>query len=274
MTILDNFARANQGPPPSASWTSSPDPSVGGGLVVETNRVKGTTASTNNQAWWNAQQFGPDSRVFVEDVQHHSQSWLWLRLTNPGTATHSAYQAQIGNPTSLNYQIVKVVNGVSTNIVPWTAGITITHGDSWEFKAIGTTLTLSRRAPGGSTWSTVWTGTDTSLTGAGFLALTIRNAVSTVDTFGGNTISAAPAFDPVSLNVSANGSTASLSWPAAVMSGATHYDIFRRSGISTAAFNPNTDTRIARVPVSNTTYNDQGLTTGNYVWQVFPVAVT
>lgn len=58
--ILDNFNRANEGPPPSSNWTDS-----AGGLRVISGQCGGDIAGIN-AAYWNAQRFGNDIEGYFD----------------------------------------------------------------------------------------------------------------------------------------------------------------------------------------------------------------
>jgi hypothetical protein len=80
-------------------------------------------------------------------------------------------------------------------------------------------------------------------------------------------------YDPADLAVVQIDSDVHLEWPAPTLEGATHTDIFRRSGTSETPFDPEVDTRLARVPVAQLTYVDEDVPDGDYAYQVFPVIV-
>jgi hypothetical protein len=80
-------------------------------------------------------------------------------------------------------------------------------------------------------------------------------------------------FDPADLTVIQQDADVLLQWPAPTMAGATHVAIFRRSGTSETPFDPEVDTRLARVPVAQLTYVDEDVPDGDYAYQVFPVIV-
>lgn len=67
------------------------------------------------------------------------------------------------------------------------------------------------------------------------------------------------------------GSTAQLTWSPSPTPGVVDYAVFRRSPPTGVPFSPATDTPIA--VVTGTSYDDQGLPTGSYEWQVFGRAV-
>lgn len=66
-TVLDNFNRPNEGPPPSSHWTS-----VNNNLKVVNNNVEGTTNDDYNGAYWNT--------VFNSNCEVYYQITSW-----PGT---------------------------------------------------------------------------------------------------------------------------------------------------------------------------------------------
>jgi hypothetical protein len=68
--------------------------------------------------------------------------------------------------------------------------------------------------------------------------------------------------------VPALGANVTLNWTASPTSGVTTYSIFRRTGVTGAAFVPGTDIPIA-TGVAALTYTDPGLSSGTYEYQVF-----
>jgi hypothetical protein len=83
--------------------------------------------------------------------------------------------------------------------------------------------------------------------------------------------------DPSSLDVTVEGDTAALTWPPPSFPDATAVDVFRRGPYGTegevddSPFDPTVDAPIGRVPIGQTTFDDGPLSSGFYVWQVFPV---
>jgi hypothetical protein len=82
-----------------------------------------------------------------------------------------------------------------------------------------------------------------------------------------------PEVDPTGFDVELVGTTAQLTWDAPAMVGATHVDIFHRNENDDSPFNPEVDTRLARVPVATTNWDHENLSAGHHAWQVFPVEV-
>lgn len=76
--------------------------------------------------------------------------------------------------------------------------------------------------------------------------------------------------DPANLQASQVGVDVILTWDTP-MSGATHVDVFRRSGTDTSPFDPSIDSPLARVIAATTTYTDVAPAPDEYVYQVFSV---
>ena len=68
-----------------------------------------------------------------------------------------------------------------------------------------------------------------------------------------------------------DGNNVELFWEPPTMVGATHVAGFRRSGTDTAPFTPTPAEERFRVPVPTTSYTDENVPVGNYVYQVFPL---
>lgn len=114
--ILDDFNRANEGPPPSGSWNT---PSGYGGCLVDSNQVRGNSASFN-QCLWSAEQFN-DSEAYLQINQltpgeHASICFDWstpdfgsgyqvLVFLDSGTPTIEIYRIDTGAPTLLGTAI-------------------------------------------------------------------------------------------------------------------------------------------------------------------------
>ena len=68
--------------------------------------------------------------------------------------------------------------------------------------------------------------------------------------------------------VTAEPATAELRWDASPTAGVEDYSVFRRSPPTGEPFDPETDTPIADGIVT-TAYDDEGLTDGDYEWQIY-----
>lgn len=189
--ILDNFNRANEGPPPSANWSG---PVVVGEsrLVVSANAVQGENATSICSGWWNPSTFGPDSEAFITLVSGGALVAFFgvqLRLAGPNTAGVDGY---LFDAAALADELViyRLDNGVYTQL-----GVTIAatwaNGDALGGEIIGSTL-QSYRKPSGGAWGAIGTSrTDATYTAAGFISFrSTGDGTSHVpgDDFGGGTV--------------------------------------------------------------------------------------
>ena len=190
--ILDNFNRANNTGPPSASWSHSPvsSTSTSNNLLITNQEVTGTSGS--NADYWNPQAFGPNSEAYVTIVTKPTVTndpvVLGVRWQNPGTSTASGYQAYYAYQSngSDQYWISVRVNGATQGKLVSVTGPTLKPGDTLLFRAIGSTLELWRES--GTTWTRLLTTTDTTITSAGYLMLSTRDTTVRLDNFGGGTL--------------------------------------------------------------------------------------
>jgi hypothetical protein len=146
--------------------------------------MAGTTSD-----FWNVQQFGPDSEVWVTVAAKPAGDLemvaLGLRFQNPDLTTGSGYQAYFQNRTGIDqYGIYKRVNGSLAVLVSVT-GPELQAGDRLLFRAVGATLEFWLGHAG--SWTKVVSTNDSTYTTAGYIALTSKNAVVRLDDFGGGT---------------------------------------------------------------------------------------
>lgn len=183
-SILDNFNRANEGPPPSINWTTGLDGSAGG-FSVDANEAEGLNGVVSS-AWWNVQNFGPDIEVYATIGSVKGATRLHFRAQQEGTSTWDGYTLLAYTPTNELF-VYRVDNGVQTQLGVAIAQ-TISSGDSFGAKMVGSTITVYYKIGAGS-WTEVGTRTDGTYTGAGKLAMSTFDATPiNVDNFGGGTI--------------------------------------------------------------------------------------
>lgn len=196
--VLDNFNRANEGPPPSASW-SAYDASwgFGDGLEVVSNQCKGNSYDLCAD-YWNGATYGPDCEVYTtiatlpDDI---SDVNLRLRIVGPGgdLSLSSHYYTTIERD-DVGGDYVRIFRNSSGSVTPLTGEVTITlvAGDSFGFERIGNDLSVYQKPSAGS-WTQVATVTDGSPLSqvAGYIGVDVTDNVSALDDFGGGTIAAA-----------------------------------------------------------------------------------
>jgi hypothetical protein len=192
--ILDNFNRAAEGPPPSASWTNVWIDAAGGLRTDGVACLMNAAGDGVDSSYWNVADFGPDCEVHAkfpikDSFPTGAEFVLALRLANIGTGTTDGYGLDIDIGGAGVHSVMRYDNQVpagvgSTFSQAWTAG------DSFGFEAIGTTLKAYYKPAAGS-WTEIASRTDSTYTAAGKIGLAIAglNAEGTADDFGGGTIS-------------------------------------------------------------------------------------
>ena len=140
-TILDDAVRANEGPPPSAAWTSSVD-SDDGGLKVVSNKIAPDTETSS--ALWN-QAFPADQEVFVQVdalMEGGPDSLeLFLNIQNGDTTTPSGYIFRFWSQTGAGVgrlELDRMDSGSFTRLVD--VAQTIVVGDQLGARNEGGTL--------------------------------------------------------------------------------------------------------------------------------------
>lgn len=193
-SILDNFNRANQGPPPSASWGGDAFSGVASQLKVISNQLA-NGAGAFSSAYWSAATFGPDSEVYCTvntlPANGNELAFFVARLTTPGaTATAVALYTQAPN----FWQFYKIVGGAQTALgASFTQAISA--GDSIGFAIVGTQYQAWYKAAAGA-WTQIQTLSDASVAGTGVIGLEMQTAVTMLDDFGGGTVVAASTSKP------------------------------------------------------------------------------
>lgn len=258
-SILDSFNRADEGPPPSASWYSTNWPPIEFSLQVIDNQCAiYDTVSPNKHgdSAWNTL-VGPDCEAYV-DIINSTGSFsvsLWIRVQDKDTKTLGAYLVTCG-PSSM--ELAKWSSGYTA--LASTASITISDGDSFGISAIGTALKAYHKPAAGS-WTEILSATDSAISAAGYIFLRAVASISDgtrFDNFGGGTIPVAPTADfsgtptsgaaslPVDFTDLSTGTPTSWAWT------------FGDGGTSTSQNPSHTYTHIGVYTVALTATNDEG----------------
>lgn len=186
-SVIDNFNRANEGPPPSANWSGPIRPGQPR-LKVVTNQVV-ANADDNAEDYWSNATFGPDSEAYITiPTFSNDHSSVYLRLQAPGTAGVDGYR-ELSSAFSSVTQIYRVDDTVHTQL-----GADISqawsNGDAHGADIVVSTITAYRKPSGGS-WGSLGTRTDNTYAGAGNIGLNMNSINQTGDDFGGGTIASA-----------------------------------------------------------------------------------
>jgi hypothetical protein len=191
-TLLDDFNRPDNAGPPGPNWTHMPvnSSSASNDLLITGQQVTGKSGT--NGDYWNVQQYGPDSEVWLTVVTKPSVDLdpivLGIRFQHPDLTTTSGYQAYFINrsPGTDQYKITVRTNGTTTATLASVTGPKLNPGDQLLFRAIGSTLELWRFT--GGSWTRILTASDGTYKSAGYINVTARNAVVRLDNFGGGTL--------------------------------------------------------------------------------------
>ena len=160
--LLDDFNRASLG----SNWTtgffgdSTP--------VISASQLQAPTLGGWSGARWNVSTYGADCEVYITAVDQPGTSRsLWLRVGGTD-ANPNGYQVIFDNTAFCKVQSVSA--GSATKLG---ADFTITGyaaNSKVGFEASGNTLTVYHMASSASVWSSVTSRTDSTWTGAGYLA--------------------------------------------------------------------------------------------------------
>ena len=155
--ILDTFTRANEGPPPSSNWTPIFLNGAGGGLAVDTNVLAPTLTSDDNNAYWNASTFGPDSEIHCKISNigaTNDQIRLYLRMNNMVTDSSfgDGYSLYWDNLATDTLRLRITTAGSSTTLATFDQATA--SGDSIGLAAHGTTL-IAWHKPSAGSWTAV-----------------------------------------------------------------------------------------------------------------------
>ena len=188
-SILDDFNRTDEGPPPSSNWSNITGLS---GWEVFSNQIRpeGTTAVGG---FWTDTTFGADCLAFVTVATKPSDGnsvALFVRAQEVGsTSTLDGYQLIVSSSSGTDtWYLYSTTNGSNSSIAS-SISQELNSGDKILLSAVGTTITAYLDT--GSGWTQVITGTDSTYSSAGYLGIAGQNTTQTVrlDDFGGGTIS-------------------------------------------------------------------------------------
>jgi hypothetical protein len=184
-TVLDNFNRAAEGPPPSSSWTGPLYPSDSGIAVVSNG-----AAATGNpaSAYWNTT-YGPDAEIYATGTTNFATGGLriFVRVTNPNASNITGYSLQC-RPWQATECLIQRVDNSTDSITLTSIDQTMTTGDSIGLKIVGSTLTACFKASGGS-WTQIGTTTDATYATSGKIGVrTLDESNLGFDDFGGGSL--------------------------------------------------------------------------------------
>ena len=187
--VKDNFNRANEGPPPSASWTSGAKGVTGlGEHVVSGNQLKNTAQYA--YSYYSALELGDDCEAYITLASNwNGTADLALALADTATVTSASWNCyEVYVSTANTYEISKSVAGTKTVLT--NGALTLSVGDSVGIRRIGNRVVLLRRPSGGG-WGYVAHAVDSTHTGPYYAAVYMdgkADASQTLDNFGASNV--------------------------------------------------------------------------------------
>jgi len=177
--ILDDFNRGNEGPPPSASWST-----LDNGLEVDTNQLKGVTNGTNT-SYWNVETFGADCECYYTIANAADEHGVLIRLKDVvGEDTLDGYliwQADVDEIT-----IARLDNNVPTALG---AAISqaVVSGDKLGVECVGDQIS-AYFDDGGAGWGSIGVRTEATYGAVGYIGAYLEDVDGRSDDFGGGTV--------------------------------------------------------------------------------------
>jgi len=195
--IIDDFNRANEGPPPSASWGTA----HGAGLKVVSNAVTANAASNSDNIGYRNDRTYQDCECYITMVDTIGNSWfeVWVRLSTPGDTTICGY-AVATDQTNNTLRYFRVDNASYTELGT-SEPQTISDGDSLGVSIIGNTIQAYYKVGAGA-WNAIGTARVDSTYTSGYLGLNVAGSSISGDNFGGGALGPGPGADSVPVGAS------------------------------------------------------------------------
>ncbi|MCA9974243.1 MAG: hypothetical protein KC413_00780, partial [Anaerolineales bacterium] len=182
-SVLDNFNRANEGPP-MTGWANF----LTAGLVVSSNACAPSGAG-NRAGYYNTVLSAADCEVYAtiaSDPASNRNMSLYARLVNIGSGTTEGYGIQFNKVAGTDtLQIFRLDNDTKT-VLGANFSQELTAGNKFGLEIVGSTLTAY--VDTGSGWTSLGSRTDSTYSSAGYLGADIGSG--TLDDFGGGGLAA------------------------------------------------------------------------------------
>jgi len=177
--ILDDFNRANEGPPPSANWTGPWR--TANLLVVNTNQL--ARSGGNADAYWNPTTFGPNMEAFatLPVLPVVGAAILGGRLQSPGAGTTDGYATSWSPASSGSLVFYRSDNAALTQLGATVTSTSVSAGDQIGMSVVGSVISWYLNG------SLVDTRSDATYSGAGYIGAGCNDATLRMDNFGGGT---------------------------------------------------------------------------------------
>lgn len=182
-SILDNFNRANEGPPPSANWGT---PSGFNGWQVASNVCDAASVALGAAiTFWSAASFGASAECYCDITAKPlatSAFYIFLRFN---TVTGNGYAVNFVNNVGTDTVNIIREDGYGDNILA-SFSQEVTAGDSIGISISGSTITAWYKAAAGA-WTSLGTASDATYSGTGSIGMVGLDTTISIDNFGGGT---------------------------------------------------------------------------------------
>lgn len=174
-SLLDNFNRSNEGPPPSGSWNAGAVSTGTSQLQVVSNALKRGGAGWGSGYW--GTQIGADVIAYITlstvgDVE------LGVRAKDLGSgSTFDYYGAEYISSTH-TLTLYKYTNGSGSSLGTSTTA-TLAGGDKYGIMAIGSNITVATYQSG--SWTDRITASDATYGATGYITIWMNGTTPIID---------------------------------------------------------------------------------------------
>lgn len=191
-SLLDDFNRSNEGPPPSASWsTLFASDAYFGSISVVSNVARSSITNAYAGAYWNTT-YGPHCDVHAKITSKPTDGgYIALLARGSGCTsanTISGYGLKLSTASSGDYFVVMRYNGngTSTELSPYYYR-EISNNDSIGLRVNVNVLSVWYKAGTGS-WEFLFSVTDSTYTSAGNIGIVSYLYTADIDDFSGGNV--------------------------------------------------------------------------------------
>jgi len=180
--VLDNFNRANAGPPLSASWLEPCQVGTSGSFTVVNNQAVAQAPSSRSTCWNDV--FNADMEVYARIVTPPLTApiGVFLRMNDAGLGSLTGYVVYVMN-TGLTLRIARFDSASSAALICPDSPVTVYPGDSLGATIIGNTITVYQK-PGSGPWASIATCSDDTYSGPGTIGIDVYSS-AVIEDFGG-----------------------------------------------------------------------------------------
>ena len=190
--VLDNFNRADTGPPPSANWTNDIRAALAPGLAVRSNQVTAlSVTSYGASGWWSAKTFRDDCETYVTLGNVPLGDFeVWARGSQFSGGLPQGYLLWWRASDSTVF-LQRYGPGGPGGYANLTSGVTRTlaSGDAVGIRVVGSSVQAWYK-PAAGAWTMLDSATNTLFPTGGQVGLLTYDTRPTFDDFGGGSVPA------------------------------------------------------------------------------------